>query len=253
MTNAVCVYTVNLDSDAERLARQEAALRDAPIEHVRVPAVRGSSLPRAVLQFIPGAADTRPGTLGCFLSHLRTWEMIRDAGRGGALVLEDDAIVQPALHDGVRALPGLGLDLVFVNDRMSPLPRQPQPAPGGGLPTAVTGLDDVIESRASLQQIACGGDGYFLSARGAEALIATVGAHGVSGDVDWFLLLAATGTSGIARIRQNRSFHRKLSHINEFYGIAAPILKAAALAVPMVLHMRGTSSRRLENREAQPG
>ena len=250
VTERPVVYSINLDADTERLARQVSMLDLSAVEHVRIPAIRGMSLPHAAMRFIPGADVEAPGTLGCFLSHMTAWETLLRSGRAGTVVLEDDAILGDGFNAAVPLLSGHGRDLLFLNDRLVPY-RTEDPADTAD--REIAELAEVVESRGALKQIACGGDGYFLSAAGARALLCVVERHGVHGDVDWFLLLCALGQTGIDAIDSNRTFRRKLRTLQEFYRIAAPVLSAASLRQPLVRHGRGVSSRRQENAVARAG
>jgi hypothetical protein len=243
----VDLYAINLDRDRERLDRLSAALDGRGFRTVRIAAVRGSSLPAAAVAFVPGAATLGPGTLGCFLSHLRAWEEIAGSGTPAAIVLEDDALPLPALRAGAAGLAESGRDLVFIHRGLS---LRTDPANGAAPPRRIATLEEVVLSRVGLKQVACGAYGYFLTAAGARALCAVVASRGVSGHADWFLLMCGLGAGGIGRIAANRTFHRKLLQMNNFYRIEAPVVAAAALSRGLVGHAQGPSSRLEENTAA---
>jgi len=236
----VDLYAINLDRDRERLDRLVAALDGRGFRTVRIAAVRGSSLPAAAIAFVPGAAALGPGTLGCFLSHVRAWEEIARSGAPAAVVLEDDALPLPAMRAGAAGLAEAGRDLVFIHRALS---LRTDAAGGPAPPRRIATLEEVVLSRVGLKQVACGAYGYVLTARGARALCGVIAGRGTGGHLDWFLLLCGLGAGGIARIAANRTFFRKLSEMNDFYRIGAPVLAAAALSRGLVGHAQGPSSR----------
>jgi hypothetical protein len=113
----------------------------------------------------------------------------------------------------------------------------------------VVPIVEAILSRKDRNQIACGGDGYILTRAGAEELLGLVGKFGVKSDVDWFLLYCATGNNGLAKISDNRTFHRKVAFFNDFYKLEDHILTAGCTREALVSHQGNhKSSRILENK-----
>lgn len=94
----VKVYLINLDRSSDRLARCAPLLDRLGLPWERVPAVDGRALPPEVLARLnPHPAPhgewfrpLTPGEIGCFLSHLRCWELIQAQGPEVGIVLEDD-------------------------------------------------------------------------------------------------------------------------------------------------------------------
>jgi glycosyl transferase family 25 len=79
------------------------------------PVVEGRLLPPEVLE--AGARmGLTPGELGCYYSHLALWEAVELRGLPGALVLEDDTLLDPALPDVVAEVARLPqLDMVRLS------------------------------------------------------------------------------------------------------------------------------------------
>jgi glycosyl transferase, family 25 len=79
------------------------------------PVVEGRLLPPEVLE--AGARmGLTPGELGCYYSHLAPWEAVELRGLPGALVLEDDIFLDPALPDVVTEVARLPhLDMVRLS------------------------------------------------------------------------------------------------------------------------------------------
>ncbi|HZY68796.1 MAG TPA: glycosyltransferase family 25 protein [Devosia sp.] len=228
---------INLDRDAERLRRATAALARQDIATIRLPALLGTALPQFLRERIPG--EVGPGSLGCFLSHVRAWETIA-AGEHGAIVLEDDMQILRDLRECHELAARSGLDLLFMNARMAP-PKGPQRRTG----SEILALDEAILSRTGQGGHACGADGYYLSPRGARAMISLVQRTGVWDEVDWTLLVAAVGRARLPSIAGNPLFAGKLGQLAARLDVSEPLLGAAALRSPAVRH-GGMGSTRLE-------
>ncbi len=92
------VLLINLDRSADRLARCAPILDGLGVSWERVPGIEGKQLDAAHLASLnPHPAPhgewfrpLTPGEIGCFLSHLRCWQLIEERGLDCALVLEDD-------------------------------------------------------------------------------------------------------------------------------------------------------------------
>lgn len=95
---SVHVLLINLDRSPDRLARCAPLLDRLGLPWERVSAVEGKLLPADRLAALnPHPAPhgewfrkLTPGEIGCFLSHLRCWQLIEERGWDGALILEDD-------------------------------------------------------------------------------------------------------------------------------------------------------------------
>jgi len=92
------IFLINLDRSTDRLARCAPILDGLGLSWERVRAVEGKALDPAYLKALnPQPAPhgewfraLTPGELGCFLSHLRCWQLIEERGLDCGLVLEDD-------------------------------------------------------------------------------------------------------------------------------------------------------------------
>lgn len=85
-------YTINLDTDHDRLRRLQLRLAAKNLAAERIPGVQGSYLPdTASLLLTKGASKQMKGTLGCFLSHIRAWEACVTGPEPFAFIIEDDA------------------------------------------------------------------------------------------------------------------------------------------------------------------
>ncbi len=92
------VFLINLDRSVDRLARCAPILDRLGVSWERVPGVEGRALDADQLKALnpqpaPRNAWFRPltaGEIGCFLSHLRCWQLIEARDIDCGLVLEDD-------------------------------------------------------------------------------------------------------------------------------------------------------------------
>ena len=109
---ALPVYVINLDRAPERWAeaRRQLEGRRRPFE--RVPAVDGAAFTCAELDAVRGRKpalfrwlrDLSPAEVGCYLSHRRLWQRIAAADAPGAVVLEDDFVLDADWDDVLDAL-----------------------------------------------------------------------------------------------------------------------------------------------------
>jgi glycosyl transferase family 25 len=99
------VFVINLPEDSERRCAIEAQLQGLGLSFELLPAVRGTSPTtderRAhydEVRFIRNEGRAAlPGELGCALSHIAAYRLIVERGLPHALILEDDAWLNPNL------------------------------------------------------------------------------------------------------------------------------------------------------------
>lgn len=98
------IFLINLERSGDRLARCTPLLDRLGLPWERVPGVEGKRLPPEQLAALnPHPAPhgewfrpLTPGEIGCFLSHLRCWQLIEERGLDCALILEDDVDLHEA-------------------------------------------------------------------------------------------------------------------------------------------------------------
>ena len=90
------VLIISLTRAVERRESISAHLKNLGVEFEFVDAVEGKALSAAEIQGLlaPGASLS-PGQVGCYLSHLKAYQMIVDRKIPAALILEDDARLGP--------------------------------------------------------------------------------------------------------------------------------------------------------------
>ncbi len=183
------VFAINLDEQALRFQNLKAQFPADLHALIRIPGVKGRYLPDAAAARLGGAqAAIQKGTLGCFLAHVAAWERFRASVFDHGLFVEDDVKVAIGLPPSVAALDlPPDYDLCFAGYGMEP--RRP-PAPTGFLHLAPVAAALAAKTRT---WNAPGAYGYFLSRRGAAALLDLVARDGFSGDVDWRLIAYSIG------------------------------------------------------------
>lgn len=123
---SIPVYVINLDRSPERLEAVTRSAEKSGIALKRVPAVDGALLPKSDPAIVDVAGFRRfhgkhpqPGEIGCYLSHLRALEQIRDGADPVAVIIEDDVVFKADFVPFVAALAEHdGWDMVkLVNHR----------------------------------------------------------------------------------------------------------------------------------------
>lgn len=96
------VYYINLASRPDRRAFMERQFERLGIAAERIEAVRMDAVPDELIAFhrTPRSLwKLAAGDLACGLSHQRSWERLTGSSQPAALVLEDDAMLTPAVLD----------------------------------------------------------------------------------------------------------------------------------------------------------
>ena len=182
------LYVVNLFDEPGKFAAIKERLNDAPwIDVVRIEAVPGSTLPDNVAYKLtrdPYSIKAK-GALGCFLSHLRIWELIAASRHEWAFVVEDDAHLSN-IHCLRNFQYPPSVDLIFVNDRMQPRDSEIDLRSD----RARFIFSEIVESllRVDARRQAVGTDGYLISRSGALKLIAATKTDLYFGHIDMRLL-----------------------------------------------------------------
>lgn len=123
MGQALRIFVISLARAAERRASVCAHLQALGLEYELVEGVDGRTLPEEAHARLlaPGITFNSPGVVGCYMSHLAVYRRLIDSGAAAALVLEDDAALNPAIVPLLRAGPArLDFDYCFLdcgNDR----------------------------------------------------------------------------------------------------------------------------------------
>jgi len=231
----ISLFLINLDDDDARLKTFEEALTDQSLfKVIRVPAVPGRYLPDAACAELSGSSNwaRKKGEIGCFLSHVKVWELIAASDIEFGVVLEDDVLPR-ALHRLAEIVPPTSFDLVFINDRTSPGTRNDP-------------LDEHLECLQISEALAVlnrsgkgpGSDGYVITRAGAQKLLSVTSQDLYFGNIDWRLIrysvtadlleneLAGTRVDVIIR-----------NHHNPSRPPAWGVLRAACLNTPLVVYL----------------
>jgi GR25 family glycosyltransferase involved in LPS biosynthesis len=106
-------YVINLDHRTDRLAAAQVAINNMGVEgFIRVPAIDTRSqveFPKEQVLDESMAAIRRghrlehheltTGAVGCYLSHMKCWSLLKDSGDAFALILEDDVVFRDTPED----------------------------------------------------------------------------------------------------------------------------------------------------------
>ncbi len=173
------VFYVNRDCDDDRRARIELELKGAGLAGERVPAVNGLAVPEDLRSYF-FEADTpdsrlklgedsrlKPGEVGCYASHLKTFKIIVERSLKYALVVEDDALlprdIRGSIEEIIASLPDTW-DFVHL---------------GGDTRRAIKPLCALEHGRTLVRfsRVPSGTFGYLISAAGARKLLTPVRRH----------------------------------------------------------------------------
>jgi glycosyl transferase, family 25 len=92
-------YLINLDRAVSRLEHMISKLGELDISYVRVPAVDSAAMTEQDYQSfcnrIGRKTWKKEGSIGCFLSHYKAWELVATGSDEYAMILEDDMHFSP--------------------------------------------------------------------------------------------------------------------------------------------------------------
>jgi GR25 family glycosyltransferase involved in LPS biosynthesis len=219
------VYVVNLPEHEEQwLAIAEQLDPYHFLTPTRITAVNGVTLPDAACRALTRnkwSVDHK-GTLGCFLSHVKIWEIIASDSSPYALIVEDDVI----LND-MRSLLELEFpeqsELIFCNDRLA--------YPGvDGLRPIAPAIPFAMEQRRAL-----GSDGYFLSKAGAIHLLELIEQDTLFAHVDMRLIAYSLTLEEAEKFASLGRLSANISALRHTYPIEHFVV-AHSLHPPVVYH-----------------
>jgi glycosyl transferase family 25 len=106
---ALTTFVINLDSSSDRLSEITQHLSDRGIDFTRVPAVDGRQPDHAEADRYDSRSarkiigrEMMGGEIGCFLSHRRALSVFLQTKASHALILEDDAILEPNIIEKIE-------------------------------------------------------------------------------------------------------------------------------------------------------
>ncbi len=153
------IFVINLERAADRRVVILQHLQSLGLEAEILPAVVGALLDPADL---PPGTDPRlsPGEIGCYLSHVRFWEVVVERQLDHAIFLEDDVLCSPTMMGVAEETVALGLPLDAV--RLSAL----KPIRGQTIATLSGGQKLILPTKNP-----SGTQGYMVSLDGARRLL----------------------------------------------------------------------------------
>ncbi len=119
------IFVINMASSIERWHTTSTRLQAIGLEGTRFEATVGKALSEqevaswysAELNLKRHHRNMTPGEIGCYVSHMRIWEKMRDEQIPFCIVLEDDLKIEPRLVDVIEQIGRLrNWDLVKLSD-----------------------------------------------------------------------------------------------------------------------------------------
>ena len=113
------IYYINLDRSKTRDDFIQKQLKSFNQDYIRISAVNGSDLDEEIINqasknqsLTMSLVKPNAGQVGCFLSHRKAWEMIKEQEEDFAILLEDDIIIHQELFDELDDI----LNCISTND-----------------------------------------------------------------------------------------------------------------------------------------
>ena len=119
------IFIINMASSIERWHTTSSRLQAIGLEGTRFEATVGKALSEQEVASWYSAELNRkrhhrnmtPGEIGCYVSHMRIWEKIRDEHIPFCIILEDDLTIESNLADAITNLQRLkNWDLIKLSD-----------------------------------------------------------------------------------------------------------------------------------------
>ena len=158
------ILVINLEKNKERMAFMDRQLKAFDLDYERIPAVYGAALTKDERKkcfarfhsFLAMGVKLNDGEIGCSLSHLLCCRRILSEGWDGALILEDDAALEPGFDrtaDSIRSVRAKGRPQVFI--------------------LSCIGGSHIQNDTPSVERIggAMGTEGYWISREAAEIIV----------------------------------------------------------------------------------
>ena len=111
------IYVITLDRNSPRARSIKSHLDSVGVSYEFYEGVNGKNLdPKYVSEICDMEVTPHSGTIGCYLSHVRLYELILERGHPYALILEDDARVSEILlHAQKVGLQDTDFDYCFID------------------------------------------------------------------------------------------------------------------------------------------
>ena len=162
------IYVLSLPDDAHRRTRLEASLAPYQLSYRWIEGVDARSWTAQQMQNHLDQKQVEqnmwhepiPGSIGCYLSHLKAYKALLDSDDEAAIILEDDAEITAefATHLSCLATAQAAIDIIFLCDR-----RPNRPAPVIGI--SDKGLAFTFKRFANI-----GANGYVINRKAAALL-----------------------------------------------------------------------------------
>ena len=193
---APIVHCINMDTARRRLERCHA-LYEGISDFRRLQAVEGNTLDDEALKGFRLNPRLPRSAIGCTLSHVEAWRRIASDNPVDVpqVVIEDDGLPiwsnRAAFETAINLVRNRDLDVLFVNSRTTPLVFAANEYSDEWRPDVLNFEEGLERFKRYARPLpgAWGADGYCLSARGAEKLLALVKRDGLTNHIDWQMFL----------------------------------------------------------------
>jgi GR25 family glycosyltransferase involved in LPS biosynthesis len=199
IVNKIPVYVINCDDHSDRLQKFSKNCKKWGVRFERVTGVDVHKKPDIlnshrdkIAERLYNSENFVKGIYGCFLGHVEAWKRVATCSGGWALICEDDAQFLGTLGGEIADFRfPTEAEIVFCNQRMGNgfLGARGNRSSDRGafeLFTAGEALGRLLDLESPIS--APGGDGYFLSSKGAMKLLEIFANSQMAFDVDWFML-----------------------------------------------------------------
>ncbi len=198
------LLVINLEKSVDRRARMEEQLsRHENFNWSFVKAVDGRLLPdSAAFSLCENThwSKTSKGTIGCFLSHVKCWELVRNSGAPYSIILEDDSVLLALDQLYTLDIPE-DTDILYINERMS-LPITDSHH------TCYPVTRGIIGHSQQSRFWGPGTDGYLLAADGAAKLLRAIQVDKFYGNTDGRVLRYCTNEADAKNLPEGSKIKR---------------------------------------------
>jgi GR25 family glycosyltransferase involved in LPS biosynthesis len=234
----ISAFIINLEHDAvRRKLIMDQMMKLDGFEAILVSGINGGNLPDTARHLLADSQSwqLQKGALGCFLSHVKVWELAAKSVERFLVVLEDDANVEDLKKLRNLQLPD-DFEIIFINERMSPKSCD--------FPLDVISMGEALR-HVNIDRAGFGTDGYLITPSGAAKLLEACKDDLYFGHVDGRLVRYATTAADLEFLGMDSAVVEVIQkHHNSTRLPQLGILKGYVSSSPLVKHAGLPSSRR---------
>jgi GR25 family glycosyltransferase involved in LPS biosynthesis len=203
-------YVISMPERHERFIEINEKLHNQLVDPIyRVNAFRGSALPDVATRMLTKNkwSINYKGALGCFMSHLMTWELLSASDHDYGFIFEDNAEIGNLAHLNEITFPA-DFDIIWCNERTC--------FPSDSV-DEIRPINSIISFLTEVGR-APGTDGYILSKVGANKLIEWVAIDSLFTHVDLRLMAYSLTKEEARPLKQAISkISQNIGHLRDTY------------------------------------